>query len=436
MTVRRKKYRKILIAALCINVIAIGFMCYRTLDERIPNQLIIFKGEESQLNLKVPAQGSLSEEVSAFSRTQKNKEEGAIHFNFSNPVFLTASDSGSYRIKMKLFGLLPIKNIEVKVLEKTMLIPGGETIGIYAKTKGVMVLGTGEVTSLDGTRKEPALNIVKSGDYIMAVNDNPVSSIKEMNRLVEAYGEESVILQILRDDKLEEVRVKPVCTGEKEYKLGIWIREDTQGVGTLTYQTQDGVFGALGHGITDGDTGKLVNIREGSIYRTEIVSMIKGNAGEPGEMVGIIHNNQSNKLGSLLLNTSKGIFGTVNGDNVSWSNQESVPIGLKQDIKIGKATIRCKIEDEIEEYSIWIDKIKWNPQSESKGMVIRITDERLLEKTGGIIQGMSGSPILQDGKLIGAVTHVFVQNPEKGYGTFIENMLEEQKQDKTIAASN
>lgn len=436
MTVRRKKYRNILIAVLCINVIAIGFMCYRALDERIPNQLIMFKGEESKLNLKVPAQGSLSEEVSAFSRTKKNKKEGPIHFNFSNPVFLTASDSGNYQIKMKLFGMLPIKNIEVKVLDKTMLIPGGETIGIYARTKGVMVLGTGEVTGLDGTRKEPALNIVKSGDYIMAVNDNPVSSIKEMGRLVEAYGEESLILQILRDGKLEQVRVKPVCTGEKEYRLGIWIREDTQGVGTLTYQTPEGVFGALGHGITDGDTGKLVNIREGNIYRTEIVSMIKGNAGEPGEMVGIIHNNQSNELGSLLLNTSKGIFGTVNGDNVSWSEEEAIPIGLKQDIKIGKASIRCKIEGKIEEFSIRIEKIKWNPQTESKGMVIRITDKKLLEKTGGIIQGMSGSPILQDGKLIGAVTHVFVQNPEKGYGTFIENMLEEQSQGKTIFPSN
>ncbi len=421
---RKKKYRIGLIGALVINLFAIAFVYIWMIDSKIPNELMIQVGEAERLDFNAPLKGIIKgDSVSVFSSENYQSETQDIHFDFGTPFTLTASEKGSYHMKLSLFGLIHLKDMTLDVVDELDVIPGGENIGIYVETNGIMVLGTGSVTGIDGMKYEPAKNIIKSGDYILAINGEEVSKIKEMSELIDANGKKMVDLKISREGVLQTLRIKPVQVEKEGYRLGIWVREDTQGIGTLTYRTEDGKFGALGHGITDSDTGFMIEMNKGTIYDTEIVNLVKGSQGKPGEIVGIIRNSDKMKLGDLKQNTVCGIFGEVNKESTLWEDKEEIPIGFKQEIETGPATILCQLGDEVEEYDIEIEKVKWNSEMDSKGMAIRITDPRLLKKTNGIIQGMSGSPIIQNNKIIGAVTYVFIQDSTKGYGIFIENML-------------
>ena len=216
--------------------------------------------------------------------------------------------------------------------------------------------------------------------------------------------------------------MKAILAKDGTYKMGMWVREDTQGIGTMTYITKNGGFGALGHGITDADTGTLMNLSGGELYHTEILDIIKGEKGAPGELEGYINMVADNCIGMIEKNTGLGIFGTLSEDADFLKNKDFLPVGFKQEIKKGEAFIYSNIEGKTEKYAINIEEIKMS-STDNRGMVIRVTDEKLLSLTGGIVQGMSGSPIVQDGKLIGAVTHVLVDDPTRGYGAFVENML-------------
>ena len=209
----------------------------------------------------------------------------------------------------------------------------------------------------------------------------------------------------------------------EEYKLGIWVRDNAQGLGTVTFLNGDSRFGALGHGIHDMDTGKLLAISRGTLYSTSIKDIQKGADGTPGGMEGIIIYNNYNVLGTIEQNTEEGIYGEIGRIDTLFSDQAPVETAAKEEIREGAATIRCAVEGEVKEYDIEITKIDTHAKEANKGLEIRVTDQDLLSVTGGIVQGMSGSPILQDGKLVGAVTHVFVSDPARGYGIFIENML-------------
>ena len=209
----------------------------------------------------------------------------------------------------------------------------------------------------------------------------------------------------------------------QEYKIGIWVRDDSQGIGTLTFITKDGKFGALGHGISDVDTGKLLGSINGILYKADIWGIKKGKNGSPGGLLGSISYEKNKEYGTINSNTNHGIFGQANEMLINECTFEYMDIGLKQDVKKGKAIIRCTVDGTIKDYEIEIIKVDYSNSHRNKGMVIEITDEELLDKTGGIVQGMSGSPIVQNGKIIGAVTHVFINNSTKGYGIFIENML-------------
>lgn len=220
------------------------------------------------------------------------------------------------------------------------------------------------------------------------------------------------------------VEMTPVETADGDFKLGLWIRDDTQGIGTMTYISTNGEFGALGHGISDSDTGMLVQTSGGELYDTEIMGIEKGTFGKPGVMSGVIYYGNQSKLGAIEANTNEGIFGTVNEKFRNRVKSEAIPIGYRQDVKKGKAYVRSNVSGELKDYEIEIQKVDYSTARKSKDMIIKVTDPELLELTGGIVQGMSGSPIIQDGKLIGAVTHVFIQDSTRGYGIFIENMLE------------
>ena len=420
----KKMYRSILIGMLFLNIIGIIYLEKENLDRQVPNDIKMIVDKEEEFNFDLPMSGTISaKEVGALSVNNEKIPKDQIDISFSEPFSMASSETGQYTIDVKLFGLINYKKINVDVIESVELIPSGLPIGIYIETDGIMVLGTSPIPSTDGLNYEPAVNILKSGDYIKALNGNPVKNKEELIEEVQKSKGKDITFTLLRNKKKLKVKIKPVKSNDGEYKIGAWIRDDTQGIGTLTYIDADGTFGALGHGITDIDTNLLMNIKQGSIHTAKIMQIIKGKSGTPGELVGLINQTEKEKIGEILVNTNQGIFGKVENEFKDFANEKPVKIGLKQDIKLGKAYIRCMVENEIKDYEIEIEKVNLNSSNVSKGLVIRITDEQLINITNGIVQGMSGSPIIQDGKIIGAVTHVFIQNSTKGYGTFIENMI-------------
>ena len=303
------------------------------------------------------------------------------------------------------------------------VIPGGMPVGIYMETDGILVLNTEVIQGMDGRKYEPAQGIVQSGDYITAINQETVDGKRELLEAVEELQDPWVKLSLRRGEETMEVRLKSVETAPEQFRLGIWVRDNVQGLGTITYLTEENRFGALGHGIHDVDTNTLMNISDGILYRTRIQDIIKGISGNPGTMEGVIVYNRYNQLGTIEKNTETGIYGTLEKKDALFTDSETVETAAKEEIETGPAVIRSCIDDEVKEYEIEILEVDLHSKEAKKGMVIQVTDPELLEKTGGIIQGMSGSPILQNGKLIGAVTHVFVNDPVKGYGIFIENMI-------------
>ena len=313
---------------------------------------------------------------------------------------------------------------------RTVLL-GGMPVGIYMETDGVMVLSTEKIKGTDGNEYDPAAYSVETGDYITAVNHHAIDGKADLLDEVDQIDGDDVILTLRRGDETMDTKVTPVEYEPGQYRLGIWVRDNVQGLGTITFLTEQSRFGALGHGISDTDTNMLMSIGGGRIYRTSIQDITKGHSGSPGTMEGIIVYNKYNILGSIDKNTEAGIYGTV--DRIDELFEEQIPIetASREEITTGAATIRCYIDNEVKEYDIQVTDVDTDSDEINKGLVIQVTDPELLEKTGGIIQGMSGSPIIQNGKLIGAVTHVFVQDSTKGYGIFIDNMLNQVESSET-----
>lgn len=424
MSSRKRIYRSVLIILVFFDLMVILDMGISKMASNIPSNICVLVGTEEVFDFNLPVEGDIeTSEVGVFHVDNKQNLKNKIHINLNKPFSIQSSRVGAYSVDLKLFGKFTLKKINIDVIDSVEVKPSGMPIGIYVNTDGVLVLGTGDVACGDGMNYEPALNILKSGDYIVAIDGKSISTIDEVMDCVHKSNGKSMEISIRRNKDIIKLKVTPVKSVDGDYKMGVWIREDTQGIGTLTYTTTDGKFGALGHPITDMDTGTVLEIKQGSIYTTQIIDIVKGKSGEPGEILGIINQSSKNKIGSIESNTPQGIYGKLNNNRNKIKEGQVMEIGLKQDIKLGKAYIRCMVENEIKEYEIEIEKINLNPSAENKGMVIRITDERLLNITNGIIQGMSGSPIIQDNKLIGAVTHVFIQDSTKGYGTFIENMI-------------
>jgi stage IV sporulation protein B len=299
----------------------------------------------------------------------------------------------------------------------------GMPIGIYMETKGVLIIDAGEVVGQDGVPCQPALHIVQSGDYIQEVNGVSINKKQQLVEMVEECGGEELELRVLRNGEVIPLLLTPIMTEDGSYKLGIWVRDNTQGIGTVTYMKENGDYGALGHGISDLDTGQLLWLGYGELYQAQILSVMKGVRGNPGELSGVIHYQDENKIGTIVTNTANGIYGNIYADSRESFAMKRVQIGKSGEVETGKASILTTVNGKTEEYEIDITDIYWDARETNKAFAIEVTDERLLEITGGIVQGMSGSPILQNGKLVGAVTHVFIQDAAKGYGIFIESMM-------------
>lgn len=404
-------YRITLAAFLAADLFLIGWLAIRSVSEQIPDMMWTYVGKEEKLFSGLPAEASGDETVEALNLT-----------GGSGSTSLKSNAKGNYQVEVSLFGMIHLKTVDVKVIDELSLAPSGEPVGIYVETNGLLVLSTTSVEGADGLIYEPATNIVQSGDYVLKINGKSVKTIKEFNAAIQKTGGKKATVRIRRNGIESDVSMKPTLSRDNTYKLGMWVREDTQGIGTMTYVTKNGGFGALGHGITDADTGTLMNLSGGELFQTEILDIIKGERGTPGELEGYINMVADNCIGLIKKNTNLGIFGQLENGKKSAEKLEFLPVGLKQDIRKGEAYIVSNMEGTAKKYAISIDEIKINSM-DNKGMVIRITDKELLKLTGGIVQGMSGSPIVQDGKLIGAVTHVFVDDPTRGYGAFVETML-------------
>ena len=420
----KRIYRRLMVSLFMLNIITVGVYFYYYIEKNIPDEIKIMVGIQESFDFGMPVEGKIETgDIGVISVNDLRVPSNQIKIDFNRPFTLHSSQTGTYDVVLKLFGLIDFKKISLDVIDTTELIPCGNPIGIYVETDGILVLGSGRITGEDGLNYEPVNNKLKSGDYILAVNGKMLSRKNELIEEIQNCNGKDITLLVRRNNEKITVRVTPVKTSSGSYKIGAWIRDNTQGIGTLTFITADGQFGALGHGITDIDTGVLMNIKAGSIYRAEIMSIIKGKEGEPGELIGMIRQSDRHRLGAITNNTMQGIFGKIGKGYEDNLGQKPLRIGLKQEVTRGKAKILCTVDDKVEEFDIVIESIDISNSNQSKGIVLRITDERLLEKTGGIVQGMSGSPIIQNDKIIGAVTHVFIQDSTKGYGTFIENMV-------------
>ncbi|MFQ8892965.1 MAG: SpoIVB peptidase [Clostridium sp.] len=323
--------------------------------------------------------------------------------------------------KSNIISLNKTKNNDIYVT------PGGDSVGVRLSSNGVLVVGYSKIKSNGEEKESPAKeNGIEIGDLITKVNNKSVKSCTEFISRVKECKNEKIILEITRDNKTVTREVTPKKEENGEYKLGIWIRDSTAGVGTLTFfQEESKKFGALGHPVTDGDTNKLFSIEEGDILESSILSVKKGEKGNPGELRGIFMD-ENHPIGTIEKNTKCGIFG-CNKENLNEYNKNSpMKVGFRDEIQLGKASIITTIDENgPKEYEIEIVKLFEQEEPTPKSMIIKVTDQELLEKTGGIVQGMSGSPIIQNNKIVGAVTHVLINKPDVGYGVYIDWMLKD-----------
>ncbi|NLM49266.1 MAG: SpoIVB peptidase [Epulopiscium sp.] len=393
----------------------------------IPKEIEMMAGRNHDFEFNLPLQAKISsEKIGVLKFNNKPIESNNFQIDLRSPFSVQPTEQATLDVKLKFLGIVPLKTVKVDIISQKELVPCGMTVGVNVSTDGIMVLGTGTVISEDGKEYTPSRGILKTGDLILKVNEKSIENKEELISAIENSNGKVLKMTIKRDNELLEIYVTPIKSEiDKSYKIGAWVRDETQGIGTITYYNPKSyTFGALGHGITDIDTRKIIPIKNGKIMKAEITSIKKGRRGIPGELTGAIYDTEEAQLGTIELNTSQGIFGKLDPKKMKAFPKKSFPIAFQNEIHEGKAIILSNISgDKIEEFEIVIQKVSRFQQDISKGMIIKITDPRLLDKTNGIIQGMSGSPIIQDEKLVGAVTHVFVHDPTKGYGIFIENML-------------
>lgn len=324
---------------------------------------------------------------------------------------------------------IPQKNVieTFKTTPVRMLIPSGQLIGVKLNVEGIFVVGFSDIENSKLTRQSPALmNGIQMGDCIFDVNGRKLISSKQLAFYVKNSKGSKLVFKIKRKSKIITTSVRPLMSGiDKSYKIGLWVRDSTAGVGTMTfYDPETMQYGALGHAINDIDTGLLLPIKDGHIYNANILSIESGERGKPGELKGTFSEN--NVMGILTSNTMEGIYGRIDKSKGKLYNyKNAIPVASQEEIVVGPAKIMASLDGETKLYDIKIEKLTKQNKPDSKGIVLKIIDRELLKKTGGIVQGMSGSPIIQNGKLVGAVTHVIVNRPDMGYGIYIEWMIKQ-----------
>lgn len=303
------------------------------------------------------------------------------------------------------------------------LIPMGNAVGINLQSEGVMIVGIPELLS-DGTSSSPAREAgLTTGDIITQIGTQHISKTEDLKSALDKLDGSPVPVKISRGTSVLTLKVTPHKMESGRCELGLWMRDDIAGIGTLTfYDPETGEFGALGHAVNDNETGIIIPLREGSVTRSYVTDVVQGKAGMPGQLHGMF--NSDNILGSLTKNSSSGIFGTMKINDLM-TGKAALPVAGFSEIKTGPATILSNVSGtEVKEYQVEVTRIYSGAESVGRSMMISVKDPQLIAQTGGIVQGMSGSPIIQNGKIIGAVTHVLINDPTRGYGISIENMLD------------
>ena len=375
--------------------------------DSLPERWVLRPGAVAALPVSAAVRASVSDEAVAALRPGKD-----------GGVALAAGGQGESELTFRLLGLLPVKRVTLAVEPEKRLIPGGQSVGVALNTDGVVVVGSSDL----GRTASPArLAGLKSGDVIQKVDGEAVRQAAALSACL-ASGR-TVTLDVLRDGDSITCQVTPaVDSRDGLYKLGAWVRSSTAGVGTLTYYDPDsGRFGALGHAITDVDTGVVMPVGEGALYENRVVMVTPSKKGSPGELTGDFFAD-ARQMGSVEKNTELGVFGQA-----SSPGGEAIPVAARSEVHPGDAVLRTTVDGGgVRDYACVIEKVSPGGGQSTRSLVIRVTDPALLKTTGGIVQGMSGSPIIQDGRLAGAVTHVMVNQPAMGYGVLIEEKMGEE----------
>lgn len=397
------------IGAVFVNILLVGLLLLIIyFHQSLPNNYYVTSGTELQLS-------------GAFEAVKCYGNTGNLSLLKGNAI--AAGSTFSHKAELRLLGIIPIKVVNVKEVNEPILIPCGEPFGIKMLTDGVVVVEISSFQTEKGFASPATEAGIKIGDIIKTVDGQAVTSNNDIGNIIEGSDGETVSVSLIRDDKVIETEVTPLkCTGDNSFRAGLWVRDSSAGIGTITfYNPATKTFAGLGHPVCDTDTGKILPLQSGEVVKVMINGVKKGKSGSPGELMGMFLS--ESPIGTLCENSNVGLYGQM--DNFSPAN-EGIPLGMRQEIETGEAFIYSTVKGTTpQKYKIEIEKIDLVDSENCKNMIIRVVDEDLLDASGGIVQGMSGSPIIQNGKLIGAVTHVFVNNPTKGYAIFADSMYNE-----------
>ncbi|MBQ8199139.1 MAG: SpoIVB peptidase [Lachnospiraceae bacterium] len=441
MQVKEKRllcYRIFLYFVLAATAVTMMFVYKFGVVDTVPDTILLRKGQEEVIEFPVPvtariqpagAKAPYPVSQNQIAETMSQSAAG-IETPVTTSVSIVSGDAVSYTMDLKYMGIFPMKSVKLSTVSDRQVLIGGQPIAIYVKSEGVLVIDTGSYVNQEGEEVSPSEDVLQPGDYIMQVDGETVPGKRQFIEMIENSDEQEMILTIRRGGQVSQVVARPQRSEDGVCKLGIWVRDSAQGIGTLSYITQDGKFAALGHGVNDTDVGCLMELGRGSIYETSILAIRKAEDERPGELTGVLTFEETDFIGSIEENTDKGIYGNVSAEFVLGESGEEFlgdcavyPVALKQEVQAGPAQIYFELEEAPAFYDVYIDEVHHNSGVLNRGIMLTITDEKLLERTGGIVQGMSGSPIVQNGKVVGAVTHVLVNDPTKGYGIFLESML-------------
>lgn len=387
---------------LVLTSVIFGFVFYG--EKTIPNDIHLIENEEFNVGGIYSLDVLQSKEVlSANTQTRT-----------------ASNDSNEYSVNISVLNTIPVKSSKVTVSKRKYVVPGGDVFGIRLFTKGVLVVGTDDVYTVDGTVNPAKKAGIEIGDLIISLNGAEVNSVADVSKILKSAGADTIQVQVTRNAKSFETELTPAQSrNDGLFKAGLWVRDSTAGVGTITYfDYETGAFGSLGHAVCDVDTGEIMPLGNGDAVETVISGCYRGSNGITGELCGVF---QEKTIGRLVLNCANGIYGYLDRYE---SSEGQLPVATRQEVKLGSAQIISTVDDTGPHYyDVRIVKLFSSNSETSKNMIVEITDPQLIAKTGGIVQGMSGSPIIQNGMLVGAVTHVFVNNPLQGYGIFADNMI-------------
>jgi stage IV sporulation protein B len=401
----------------------------------IPEKLTLLEGEEYIYNFNTLYFVNIKADNKDVLQLNNNSiKANGNYLDLIQPLTLKTQKKGTVNLNFKAFGIVPLKTMQVNIIPIKKLAACGNTVGVKIKMDGILVIGVSDVDSAAGNRLAPAKDGgIKTGDIILEINNKKIQDIHDLINQIDTSNGNKLEVKYKRGNNVYITNIIPIeGVNDRKYHIGLWVRDSTAGIGTMTfYDPETHIFGALGHGITDIDTGLLIPVNSGEVLESNIIAIKKGEQGTPGELKGIFMDNKE-PMGNITKNDECGIYGKMN-DGFKIMQNRIYPIGIRGQVNVGPATILSNIDgNKIEEFNIYIEKVARQSFSGPKGMVLKVTDKRLLNSTGGIVQGMSGSPIIQNGKLVGAVTHVLVNDPTRGYGIFIEWMLKNMNENVSL----